>query len=586
MAMPVFAMSCFKLPITTCENLSSAMADFWWSSCEHGRKVHWLSWEKLCLPKNKGGLGFREIGLFNQALLAKQAWRILQNPDCLLGKILKSRYFPKSEFLTAPIGTRPSYAWRSICHGRDLMVKGLEKKVGNGSSLKVWIDPWIEDEDGKRAPLRKNYFFNVNLNVSELIDRRLGDWNQTTLEDLFVPGDILLIKRIRPAVLQDDFYIWKFNKSGDFSVKSAYWLASQDVQSQARMEADALPSTNDLKSQVWDLQTDPKIKVFLWKVLCGAMPVAVALNGRGMKVDDRCQNCGMDGESLLHVLFTCSLSRQVWAMAEVPCPEFGFHNGSVFSNFHHLLSNRRNLLWPMEWRKIFPWILWRLWTNRNSLLFEGKIFSAMETVEKIREDCLEWNVAQVVETEEGTNVEITEIEANAQVRKRDVVKWLPPPSGWLKCNLGASWSKRNKLAGCAWVVRDEKGVALFHSRRAFRNIKTVQDANFLCLLWGIECMIHHRVGKVIFAIQESSLVGAVNRPVAWPSFRFQTQEIQRLLGYVLEWKVLLEPVSANRGAVLIAQSVTNDVRFQSYVATGFPSWLKGVFDDERILSSF
>lgn len=55
MAMPVYAMSCFKLTKKSCDNLTNAMTDFCWNSLEHKRKMHWLSWTKLCLAKKTRG---------------------------------------------------------------------------------------------------------------------------------------------------------------------------------------------------------------------------------------------------------------------------------------------------------------------------------------------------------------------------------------------------------------------------------------------------------------------------------------------------------------------------------------------------
>lgn len=54
MAMSVYAMSCFKLTKKSCENLTKAMANFWWNALKHKRKIHWLSWTKLCLAKEQG----------------------------------------------------------------------------------------------------------------------------------------------------------------------------------------------------------------------------------------------------------------------------------------------------------------------------------------------------------------------------------------------------------------------------------------------------------------------------------------------------------------------------------------------------
>uniref|UniRef100_A0A803P9D6 Reverse transcriptase domain-containing protein n=1 Tax=Cannabis sativa TaxID=3483 RepID=A0A803P9D6_CANSA len=120
-AIPSDAMTCFKLPHYFHQKVESMMAQFWWGGTNQSRKIHWKSLSSLCKSKFHGGLGFRFMKAFNQALLAKQAWRILQALSSLVAQLLKARYYPHSSFLDSSRGHRPSLVWNSISWGKTLL---------------------------------------------------------------------------------------------------------------------------------------------------------------------------------------------------------------------------------------------------------------------------------------------------------------------------------------------------------------------------------------------------------------------------------------------------------------------------------
>ena len=110
-AIPTYAMSCFKLLAGFCADLSAMATRFWWGQRGEEWKIHWLSKGKLMRPKHEGGIGFRDLQLFNKALLARQGWRLLQHPSSLVFQILKAKYFPHTSFLEASIPVNASYIW-------------------------------------------------------------------------------------------------------------------------------------------------------------------------------------------------------------------------------------------------------------------------------------------------------------------------------------------------------------------------------------------------------------------------------------------------------------------------------------------
>lgn len=57
-----------------------------------------------------GGMGFKDLKCFNQALLAKQCWRLCEPGNSLLQGVLKARYYKHMEFIESFRGHDPSYS--------------------------------------------------------------------------------------------------------------------------------------------------------------------------------------------------------------------------------------------------------------------------------------------------------------------------------------------------------------------------------------------------------------------------------------------------------------------------------------------
>lgn len=146
------------------------------------------------------------------------------------------------------------------------------------------------------------------------------------------------------------------------------------------------------------------------------------------------------------------------------------------------------------------------------------------------------------------------------------------------CNV--AWRKEMSLLGVAWVVRNHRGVVMFHSRRAFSDVVGLEEARETTLLWAIESMASMHTSKIIFVGYFRNLYAAVLKPHQWPALRHQGEEIKRLLAGIDEYQFKNVVAEENRGASIIAQSVTRQGRVRSYVAAGHPSWLFELFVNE------
>jgi hypothetical protein len=136
--------------------------------------------------KKEGGLGFRDLYGFNLAMLARQAWRMLTNPESLCAKVLKAKYFPNYSILEASSSPGISYTWRSILKGVSLLKEGIVWRVGDGTNINIWTDPWLARDDA-RFPITPRGQC-VLTKVNELLNPITGVWDEDLVRQTFL-GD-------------------------------------------------------------------------------------------------------------------------------------------------------------------------------------------------------------------------------------------------------------------------------------------------------------------------------------------------------------------------------------------------------------
>ena len=187
-AIATYVMNCFRLPKIWCDEINSLIARYWWGKKGDEREL--MKWDKLCTPKGNGGLGFKNLYLFNFSLLAKQCWRLLTTPQSLFYRVFKARYFPSCNFLEAPLRSNPSFLWRSLLSGRDVIKKGLQWNNDNGSIARpLWsgTKSGLFSVKSTYEMLERDKRGSITGECSNMVDMR---WMWQKTWKLAVPGKI------------------------------------------------------------------------------------------------------------------------------------------------------------------------------------------------------------------------------------------------------------------------------------------------------------------------------------------------------------------------------------------------------------
>ena len=411
------------------------MTRFWWDSNDGKKKINWISWDKMTLPKGSGGLGLKDIQRFNTALLAKIPWRILTQPNCLLARVLLGKYCHNASILRVEPNKSISHGWRGILAGRDLLVEHLGRVIGNGETNRIWGEPWISSEAPiyPHSPLQEDM---SDLAVSDLMLRGSGVWNITKIIAL-LPDLVKEIMAIKPRETgAPDSYVWYPTASGTYSARSGYAAASESNPNKPVLPI-ATASLNWNK-MIWNVKCPPKQKLLIWKILHNAIPTGDNLQRRGVPHIANCPHCG-EYESIDHLFLHCPFATQIWDLAPI---KTRFDSASCTGFVTTLeVSSLWTCLPPTGVTgDIFFWITWTIWMARNQRIFESRSSTLMDVISIALSNAQEWTRAQGDLS--STQVTPTSIPQSPVIS-------IPPDT--IVCNTDAAWNPITKAAGLGWI---------------------------------------------------------------------------------------------------------------------------------------
>ncbi|XP_042954684.1 uncharacterized protein LOC122291103 [Carya illinoinensis] len=165
------------------------------------------------------------LGLPSMVRRAKQGWRIMTQESSLLHRIFKARYFPTSSFKDSKLGGAPSFVWRGIWEAKTNLLKGCRWRVGNGISINIWTDYWRPNH--KLVPVTTttatSSISTMENHVASLMMQNPRRWDMKKVRSLIPAREANEVLCVRlPSENVPDTLVWEHEKSGMYSVKSAY----------------------------------------------------------------------------------------------------------------------------------------------------------------------------------------------------------------------------------------------------------------------------------------------------------------------------------------------------------------------------
>lgn len=354
----VFWSSHLCLPSKVLRNIEQKLCSFLWKGVDGNCKGAKVAWADICLPKNEGGLGIKDLISWNKALMIRHLWNLVHGSNNLWSTWIKAHHLKDRSIWEVKAPKICSWNWRKLLKLRPIARPLIRHIIGNGLDTSLWFDNWHPD-----GPILLNWssraIYDSGLpNKAKVSSIILGDqWVWPCSMSI----DLLEIKNHMPS--------YNPNSSLEDCIK---WLPTPDGIYTAASAMASLKAPHPLVpwfELVWYSHNIPRMSFILWLAIRGRLSTLDRIHPYTPHAGTLCVLCCAFPETHAHLFFECAYSKVIWSHLKDMCGRPW--NGQRWPSFIAWASQR--------WKGKSPSIVvkklclavavYSIWRERNNRIF-------------------------------------------------------------------------------------------------------------------------------------------------------------------------------------------------------------------------
>jgi hypothetical protein len=151
----------------------------------------------------------------------------------------------------------------------------------------------------------------MDATVSAVVDPDSRWWNVPLIYSMFSKEEADCITVIHLSKYgQPDLQIWRGTSTGEFKVRSAYYL-EKDSKEVDQGKSSHNSNSYSLWKTIWGMHVPNPVKMFLWRSCHNILPTKDNLQKKGIVLDSSCIFCNYEQETAQHVLWDCPSASDV-----------------------------------------------------------------------------------------------------------------------------------------------------------------------------------------------------------------------------------------------------------------------------------